>query len=254
MVGVEPADQQVLAAPDVQSRCVAFGEVARADGAVRQSEWALDTPSQPARRIQQMIIRQNIFRGCFDHFPIPRLGRRSLAPKLTGFGSIVADLLSAENRFMFGKSAGGGHFMIDRYRFAAVALIAIAALAAAPKSLLAQAAGALAPPERVEFGSLDGKTTLVGHVVNPPLEPGARVPAVVMMHGRAGAYSSAAKGVYDASTLSQRHQFWGRLWAALGYIGVLVDGFGPRGYPQGFGRFTYDSRPAELDEVSIRPL
>ena len=75
-----------------------------------------------------------------------------------------------------------------------------------------------------------------------------------MMHGRAGAYSSAAKGVYDASTLSQRHQFWGRLWAALGYIGVLVDGFGPRGYPQGFGRFTYDSRPAELDEVSIRPL
>ena len=144
--------------------------------------------------------------------------------------------------------------MIDRYRFAAAALIAIAALAAAPKSLLAQAAGDLALPERVEFGSLDGKTTLVGYVFKPPLEPGARVPAVVMMHGRAGAYSTAAKGVYDASTLSQRHQFWGRLWAALGYIGVLVDGFGPRGYPQGFGRFTYDSRPAELDEVSIRPL
>jgi dienelactone hydrolase len=34
----------------------------------------------------------------------------------------------------------------------------------------------------------------------------------------------------------------------------LVDGFGPRGYPQGFGRFTYESRPAELDEVSIRPF
>ena len=35
-----------------------------------------------------------------------------------------------------------------------------------------------------------------------------------MMHGRAGPYSSLAKEVYDATTLSQRHQFWGRLWVA----------------------------------------
>ena len=34
----------------------------------------------------------------------------------------------------------------------------------------------------------------------------------------------------------------------------LVDGFGPRGYPQGFPRHSYDSRPEELDEVTVRPL
>jgi carboxymethylenebutenolidase len=138
--------------------------------------------------------------------------------------------------------------------FASAVLIAIAALAAAPKLLPAQTAPDLAEPERVQFGSLDGKTTLVGYVFKPAIQPAERVPAVVMMHGRAGAYSSAAKGVYDATTLSQRHQFWGRLWAAQGYIAILVDGFGPRSYPQGFGRYTYASRPAELDEVSIRPL
>jgi dienelactone hydrolase len=138
--------------------------------------------------------------------------------------------------------------------FAAAVLLVIAALAAAPKLLPAQTAPDLAVPERVQFGSLDGKTTLVGYVFKPAIQPEERVPAVVMMHGRAGAYSSASKGVYDATTLSQRHQFWGRLWAAQGYIAILVDGFGPRGYPRGFGRYTYASRPAELDEVSIRPL
>ena len=134
------------------------------------------------------------------------------------------------------------------------ALIVIAVLGAAPELLFAQTTGDLAMPERVQFGSADGKTTLVGYMFKPAVAPGARVPAVVMMHGRAGPYSSLAKGVYDATTLSQRHQFWGRLWVAQGYIAVLVDGFGPRGYPQGFGRHSYASRPAELDEVGIRPL
>ena len=43
-------------------------------------------------------------------------------------------------------------------------------------------------------------------------------------------------------------------WANAGYIAVLVDSFGPRGFPQGFGRFSYSSRPAELSEVTVRPL
>jgi carboxymethylenebutenolidase len=34
----------------------------------------------------------------------------------------------------------------------------------------------------------------------------------------------------------------------------MVDGFGPRGYPKGFPRFSYDQRPKELDEVTVRPL
>ncbi len=109
-------------------------------------------------------------------------------------------------------------------------------------------------PEQVQFASADGKTMLTGYVFKPPIGPATPAPAVVMMHGRGGAYSSRANGIYQATTLSQRHQFWGRLWAAQGYVAILVDGFGPRGYPQGFGRFSYTSRPAELDEVRVRPL
>src|SRR5262249_27043353 len=72
--------------------------------------------------------------------------------------------------------------------------------------------------------------------------------------GRAGAYSTRANGVYDASTLSQRHQAWGRLLAKAGYVALMVDGFGPRGHAQGFPRFSYEARPEELNEVTIRPL
>jgi dienelactone hydrolase len=108
--------------------------------------------------------------------------------------------------------------------------------------------------DRVAFPSADGRTTLEGYVFKPDLQAGARVPAVVMMHGRAGAYSTLANGVYDASTLAQRHQMWGRVWREQGYVAVMVDGFGPRGYPQGFGRFSYASRPPELDETKVRPL
>ncbi len=109
-------------------------------------------------------------------------------------------------------------------------------------------------PERVTFMSADGQTTLVGYLYRPARMSAPRVPAVVMMHGRGGAYSSRANGVYDATTLSLRHQAWGRAWADAGYLAVLVDDFGPRGFPQGFGRFSYDSRPAELNEVTVRPL
>jgi dienelactone hydrolase len=116
-------------------------------------------------------------------------------------------------------------------------------------------AAAAAPlPERVTFASADERTTLVGYVFKPEGPHPSRTPAVVMMHGRAGAYSSLAKGKYDASTLSKRHQQWGHIWAQQGYLAILVDGFGPRGYPDGFPRFSYDSRPDELNEITVRPL
>src|SRR5262245_30909487 len=99
-------------------------------------------------------------------------------------------------------------------------------------------------PERVTFMSADGQTTLVGYLYKPTTLSAERVPAVVMMHGRAGAYSERANGVYDASTLSQRHKAWGREWAEAGYIALLVDGFGPRGFAQGFPQHSYQSRPA----------
>jgi carboxymethylenebutenolidase len=130
--------------------------------------------------------------------------------------------------------------------------LALIAPIPAPRPALAQTPAPL--PERVTFMSADGRTTLVGYLYRPARMSAPRVPAVVMMHGRAGAYSSRANGVYDASTLSLRHQAWGHAWADAGYIALLVDDFGPRGYPQGFGRFSYDSRPAELNEVTVRPL
>lgn len=115
-------------------------------------------------------------------------------------------------------------------------------------------AGATSLPVRVTFASADGRTTLVGYVFMPEAPHAPRMPAVVMMHGRAGVYSSAANGKYDASTLSKRNQQWGRIWAKQGYLAILVDGFGPRGYPRGFPRFSYDSRPDELNEITVRPL
>ena len=117
----------------------------------------------------------------------------------------------------------------------------------------AQVVGAL--PTTVQFPSVDGKTTLTGFVYTPRDNP-ERAPAVVMMHGRAGPYSTNVKngGPYNASTLSKRHNMWGESWSALGYVAVLVDSFGPRGYPGGFGRHTYNERPDAVNEVTVRPL
>jgi len=74
------------------------------------------------------------------------------------------------------------------------------------------------------------------------------------MHGRAGPYSSAAKGRYDETTLSKRHAAWGEYWAGQGYVALLVDSFGPRGYPQGFPIHSYDTRPEVVNEVTVRPF
>jgi dienelactone hydrolase len=129
-------------------------------------------------------------------------------------------------------------------------MVALSVLVAAPAR--AQTADIL--PDRITFPSADQHTTLDGYLYTPERDSRAPVPAVVMMHGRGGVYSTAARGRYDASTISQRHQMWGRFWAAQGFVAVLVDGFGPRGYPKGFARFTYDDRPSTVNEVTMRPL
>lgn len=136
----------------------------------------------------------------------------------------------------------------------AAGLIALATLLA-PMVGATAAPPPLGPlPDRVVFASADGHTTLVGYVFKPDGSHPARVPAVVMMHGRAGAYSSLANGKYDASTLSQRNQKWGHLWAQQRYLAILVDGFGPRGFPHGFAAGTYEQRPESIDETTVRPL
>jgi dienelactone hydrolase len=113
-------------------------------------------------------------------------------------------------------------------------------------------AGVAAPPETVHFPSEDRQTELVGYLFEP--QTGGAHPAVVLLHGRAGPYSSLAKGVYTAETLSQRHLQWGRFWAERGYVALLVDSFGPRGFPEGFPRGSYEDRPATVSEQTVRPL
>ncbi len=104
----------------------------------------------------------------------------------------------------------------------------------------------------VHFPSEDRQTRLVGYLFEPS-SPGPHA-AVVMLHGRAGPYSSLANGVYNASTLSKRHKEWGQFWAERGYVALLVDSFGPRNYPAGFPKGSYEDRPAAVSEQTVRPL
>lgn len=118
--------------------------------------------------------------------------------------------------------------------------------------LVAASAHAAPDLETLHFPSSDGKTELTGYLWKPQGE--GPFPAIVMLHGRAGSYSIAAKGVYNASTLTQRHKSWGEFWAARGYLALHVDSFGPRGFAQGFPLHSYSSRPAAVSEQTVRPL
>lgn len=120
------------------------------------------------------------------------------------------------------------------------------------------------PSETVYFPSADGSVELVGYVFRPS-GAGAH-PAVVMLHGRAGPYSTAVnagcervardqRSPCDARALSRRHLQWGRIWADRGYVALLVDSFGPRGKGHGFGRRTHDDPAREsVNERTVRPL
>jgi dienelactone hydrolase len=109
-------------------------------------------------------------------------------------------------------------------------------------------------PDTVHFASRDGRTNLVGYLFKPAAANPGRAPAMVHLHGRRGPYSILAHGRYDATTLTQRHLFWARFWAARGCFVLVVDSFAPRGYPDGFAAGTHAQRPAEIDEVRVRPL
>lgn len=144
----------------------------------------------------------------------------------------------------------------------AALLLATAAPAAAQQTVTPEAGepaatrrSAQPQAERVLFRSMDEpRTELTGYLYAPAGERNGKAPAVVLMHGRAGAYSSLAKGVYDASTLTIRHRYWAEYWASRGYYALIVDSFGARGFPGGFAAGTYSQRPASVNEVTIRPL
>lgn len=129
-------------------------------------------------------------------------------------------------------------------------LLAIA-LALVQIELFAAALAAPAP-ETVNFASLDKTTQLTGYLFTPSA-PGPH-PAIVMLHGRGGPYSSLRRGTYTAETLTMRHRMWGEFWAARGYVALLVDSFAPRGYPDGFPKHSYSQRPAAVSEQFVRPL
>ncbi len=147
-------------------------------------------------------------------------------------------------------------------RFATLAAVAVG-LAAVPQLAVAQAAETATPTaaartvsagELVEFQTLDTATGRINGYLYRPVTPAPKAPAVVLMHGRAGIFSSLADGTFNASTISMRHRFWARYWAERGYYVLLVDSFSARGYPGGFAAGTYSERPASIDEVTIRPL
>jgi dienelactone hydrolase len=126
------------------------------------------------------------------------------------------------------------------------------------------AADAIAEPETVYFASADGRTQLVGYLFVPPTA--GPHPAVVMLHGRGGPYSSNVKqectlvakdnsSSCNASTLSKRHAAWGAYWAERGYLALLPDSFGPRNKAHGFARFTHNNPERDdVNERTVRPL
>lgn len=147
-------------------------------------------------------------------------------------------------------------------RFVLLAVIAIAASfgavarseAAGVPSTLSQASSAPAAVTAsiVEFDSADGHARLTGYLFRPPGD--GPFPAIVLMHGRGGLYSTLPGSGVSIGSLSVRHRHWARFWASEGYVALLVDSFAPRGYPAGFGRGTYGDRPSQVSEQTVRPL
>lgn len=131
-------------------------------------------------------------------------------------------------------------------------------------AMLLAITAASAAPQTVYFPSADGRTALVGYLFRPRT-PGPW-PAIVMLHGRGGPYSSnhnadctsVGAGITshcNATTLSKRHVMWGEYWSAHGYLALLPDSFGPRGKAHGFGRFSHgDPDRADVNERTVRPL
>jgi len=116
----------------------------------------------------------------------------------------------------------------------------------------AASAWAQTVPETVHFMSRDGVTQLTGYLYRPAGE--APDPALVMLHGRAGPYSSLKRGVHRSDNLTLRHRMWGEFWADHGYVALHVDSYGPRGFGDGFPRHSYAARPAAVGEQTVRPL
>jgi dienelactone hydrolase len=105
-----------------------------------------------------------------------------------------------------------------------------------------------AEPQQVHFPSEDKEKTKLDAYLFEPEPSSGRHPAVVLLHGRSGLYSSQANGVYNAETLSKRHKFYAKYWTERGYVVLLIDSFGPRGFIKGFPKDSHSVRPPEVSE------
>src|SRR5690349_8750694 len=96
-----------------------------------------------------------------------------------------------------------------------IARLALTALLLGGASIAAVAERTVIP-NKVTLPGAAHTRTRAGYVCRPPQAGAERLPAVVMMHARAGAYSQHANGTYDDTTLSKRHKFWGETLAQEG--------------------------------------
>jgi len=104
-------------------------------------------------------------------------------------------------------------------------------------------------PKTVHFGSADHKTKLVGYLFEPE-GPGPHA-AIVLLHGRSGAYSSLAHGVYTAATLSKRHKEWGEFWRPGYHVCLDCCKAGVAGFPDRLRKHAeaLEERAAELRKL-----
>ena len=142
------------------------------------------------------------------------------------------------------------------------AVIALAALISAAPSA-AQSATVLPSVSTVHFPG-SGGVELVGYVYKP--KGRGPWPAVVMLHGRGGPYSSNVNAACsfvrrgeasacNVNTLTLRSKMWGKFWSDRGVLAVHVDSFGPRGVAHGFASGTHGAAEREsVNELTVRPL
>ncbi len=97
-------------------------------------------------------------------------------------------------------------------------------------------------PETVHFPSANGGVTLIGFLFKP--SGGGSHPAIVMLHGRAGPYSSAAHGRYDA-LLSAGVRIWEYRPSTLHAQTFVADGLW-----SSIGTMNFDNRSLALDDES----
>ena len=136
----------------------------------------------------------------------------------------------------------------------AMRLMALAA-PVAPFRLAAAPPPPLGPlPDQVAFLSADGRTKVSGLCLQARSCPSRARPGRGDDAWPRRRTSSLADGRYDASTLSPTTQKWGHSGRSKVIWQFSSTALVPRGFPHGFAAGTHDQRPANVNEVTVRPL